>query len=133
MNIIEETAKTKVLLLVEDEYLIAAAEKLQLEKLGFRVLVARSGGEAVALAASAAGSTVDLILMDIDLGPGIDGTDAAVEILKTRELPVIFLSSYTEAAIIEKTERITPYGYLRKMPATSDPRRHDQDGPQALR
>jgi CheY-like chemotaxis protein len=34
--------------------------------------------------------------MDINLGPGIDGADAATEILKERDFPLVFLSSHTE-------------------------------------
>lgn len=39
---------------------------------------------------------IDLILMDIDLGSGMDGTETAVEILKTHHIPIVFLSSHTE-------------------------------------
>ncbi|NVO02477.1 MAG: PAS domain S-box protein, partial [Bacteroidetes bacterium] len=56
----------------------------------------------------------DLILMDINLGPGIDGTVAAQEILKTKDIPILFLSSHTEKEIVELTEKITSYGYVVK-------------------
>jgi len=52
--------------------------------------------------------------MDIDLGEGIDGTEAAKQILKETDLPVVFLSSYTSPEIVEKTEKITSYGYIVK-------------------
>ncbi len=52
--------------------------------------------------------------MDIDLGRGIDGTDAAALILKDKDLPVVFLSSHTEPEIVNKTEKITSYGYVVK-------------------
>lgn len=32
---------------------------------------------------------IDLILMDIDLGSGIDGTEAARLILKNKEIPIL--------------------------------------------
>ncbi len=56
----------------------------------------------------------DLILMDIDLGHGMDGTDAARAILQTRDVPIVFLSSHTEPEVVRKTETITSYGYIPK-------------------
>ena len=57
---------------------------------------------------------IDLILMDIDLGEGMDGTQAAEIILREKDIPIIFLSSHTESEIVEKTEKITSYGYVVK-------------------
>ncbi len=52
--------------------------------------------------------------MDINLGAGIDGTEVAAAMLKKRDLPVVFLSSHMEPAVVEKTEKITSYGYVVK-------------------
>ena len=101
------------ILLVEDEALIAMAETLQLERSGYSVRHVMSGEAAVA-AALAPDSGYDLILMDIDLGSGIDGTQAAEQILKQKDLPIVFLSSHTEPEIVERTEKITSYGYVVK-------------------
>lgn len=102
----------KTILLVEDEVIIAMAEKAMLEKHGYRVLTAGTGEQAVELALTNYG--IDLILMDINLGPGIDGTEAATMILEKREIPLAFLSSHTERDVVEKTEGITSYGYIVK-------------------
>lgn len=102
----------KTILLVEDESIIAMASADSLHKYGYRVVVAHSGEKAADLAVG--DLSIDLVLMDIDLGPGIDGTEAARRILKQRDLPVLFLSSHTEAEIVEKTEKITSYGYVVK-------------------
>ncbi len=102
----------KTILLVEDEVLIAMAEARMLERRGFNVLMAHSGEEAVKTVDDTPG--IDLVLMDIDLGPGIDGTEAAERILKGRDIPVVFLSSHTEPEVVEKTEKITSYGYVVK-------------------
>ncbi len=104
--------KRKTILLVEDDVIIAMAEAQMLERHGYAVLTAYSGEEAVE-AALASGS-VDLILMDIDLGRGMDGTEAAEIILRSRNVPVVFLSSHTEPSVVEKTEKITSYGYVVK-------------------
>ncbi len=103
----------RTILLVEDEVLIAMAEERQLSGAGYNVITAFSGEDAIEIAVNNE-NRIDIILMDIDLGRGIDGTQAAMEILKHREIPVLFQSSHTEKDIVEKTEKITSYGYVVK-------------------
>lgn len=103
----------KTILLVEDETFTALIQKKRLEKERYRVLHAESGEKAIQIAREH-DDEVDLILMDIDLGPGMDGTEAAREILKMREVPVLFVSSHTEKELVEKTEEISSYGYVVK-------------------
>lgn len=106
------SAARKTIMLVEDEALIAMHEKLVLERLGYTVLLALSGQKAIAT--FAADYSIDLVLMDIDLGKGIDGTETARILLQDRDVPIVFLSSHTEPEIVEKTEIITSYGYISK-------------------
>jgi PAS domain S-box-containing protein len=106
------TEKKKTILLVEDEVLIAMDEARMLEGHGYAVITANSGEEAVAAAKS--NPAVELVLMDIDLGPGMDGTQAAEIILSELDVPVVFLSSHTEPEVVAKTEGITSYGYVVK-------------------
>jgi PAS domain S-box-containing protein len=101
----------KKILLVEDEALVAMFQKQQLEKKGYTVNHVSNGEDAIK---SASETSYDLILMDIDLGTGIDGTEAAAEILREKDIPVVFLSSHTEPEVVEKTEKITSYGYVVK-------------------
>ena len=104
---------SKTILLVEDEVLIAMRERQELEQYGYAVLHVTKGEKAVE--AVVHGKTrIDLVLMDINLGPGIDGTQAAEKILEHHDIPIVFLSSHTEPAIVEKTEKITSYGYIVK-------------------
>ncbi|MBU0936072.1 MAG: response regulator [Spirochaetes bacterium] len=102
----------KKILLVEDDAIIAHSEKISLGKYGYEVVIANSGEEAVEIINNMTG--IQLILMDIDLGRGIDGTEAAALILKTHDLPIVFLSSHTESDVVEKSEKITSYGYVVK-------------------
>ncbi len=102
----------KTILLVEDEAIIAITEKKSLEKYGYNIITAQSGEKA--LDAVEKSPEIDLILMDINLGDGIDGTEAAEIILAKHDLPLIFLSSHSERDIVEKTEGITSYGYVVK-------------------
>jgi len=102
----------RTILLVEDETIIALDEKSVLEKYGYKVIVASTGESSVELCDRDPG--IDLILMDIDLGKGMDGTEAAQAILSRHQLPIVFLSSHSEPEIVEKTEKITSYGYILK-------------------
>jgi response regulator RpfG family c-di-GMP phosphodiesterase len=54
--------KTKTILLVEDEALIALAEKMTLEQYGFSVTTADSGEKAAQIAVSE--PSIDLVLME---------------------------------------------------------------------
>ena len=101
------------ILLVEDEAIIALAEKRTIEGFGYRVLTAGTGEAAVEIS-SHADASIDLVLMDIDLGPGIDGTEAARRILLQRNLPIVFLTSHSERERVEKVRGITRYGYVVK-------------------
>jgi PAS domain S-box-containing protein len=105
--------KSKTLLLVEDEAVIAMAEAEALEKEGYAVIQALNGKKAIEIVKKGT-PAIDLILMDINLGKGMDGTEAAQEILKNHDIPILFLSSHAEKEIVEKTEKITSYGYVVK-------------------
>ncbi|PKL16079.1 MAG: hypothetical protein CVV49_18085 [Spirochaetae bacterium HGW-Spirochaetae-5] len=60
---------TKTILLVEDEAIISIVITKTLKRFGYNVLNAGSGEKAVELSFS--NDTIDLVLMDIDLGSGI--------------------------------------------------------------
>ncbi|MFW6250646.1 MAG: PAS domain S-box protein [Alkalispirochaetaceae bacterium] len=102
----------KAILIVEDEALIALREKMFLESAGYTVSVAHTGEKALEMVSDA--YTPDLVLMDIDLGGGIDGTETGERLLEKKRMPVVFLSSQTDPEIVARTERITSYGYIQK-------------------
>ncbi|MEA2811736.1 MAG: hypothetical protein QOJ17_5877 [Rhodospirillaceae bacterium] len=81
-------------LIIEDETFIAMDLESLVESLGHRVLgVARTHTEALVLAKK---KTPGLILADIQLADGSSGLDAVNELLKTFEVPVIFITAYPE-------------------------------------
>ncbi len=100
------------ILIVEDEALLAMNEQMILENAGYEVALSHSGRAAVD--AVRENPTIDLVLMDIDLGEGTDGTTAARQILDIRELPVVFLTSHTEKEYVDSVKEITSYGYVIK-------------------
>ncbi|MBA4419417.1 MAG: hypothetical protein C0392_16165, partial [Syntrophus sp. (in: bacteria)] len=102
----------KTILLVEDEALIAVIGKQTLNKHDYNAILASSGEKAIEILRTT--PDIDLILMDINLGKGMNGIEAAEIILREKDIPILFLSSYTQAEVVEKTERITSYGYVTK-------------------
>ena len=81
-------------LIIEDETFIALDLEGLVEGLGHKVLgVARTHKEAVALAMA---KRPGIILADIQLADGSSGLDAVNEMLKTFEVPVIFITAYPE-------------------------------------
>ena len=81
-------------LIIEDETFIAMDLEGLVESLGHRVLgVARTHSAAVTLAKA---KRPGLILADIQLADGSSGLDAVNELLRTFEVPVIFITAYPE-------------------------------------
>ncbi len=111
-HFMKNTESTKILL-VEDEIVTAMVEKRLLTDYGYEITHVPSGEKAVDLIRNQP-ERFHLILMDIDLGDGIDGPDAARQITRLTHIPIVFLSSHTEPEIVEKTENITSYGYVVK-------------------
>lgn len=106
-------SKQHTILLVEDDSLLAATEIYWLKKAGYLVKHVSTGEDAVKTVNETV-KGIDLVLMDINLGDRMDGTEAARIILKSHEIPLLFLSSHTEKEIVAKTEKITSYGYVVK-------------------
>jgi len=102
----------KHILLVEDQIVTAMVEANAIKKAGFELSHVINGEEAIEFILS--GKHVDLVLMDIDMGEGISGIEAAEQILLIIDIPILFLSGHTEADVIAKTECVTSYGYVLK-------------------
>ncbi|HZH53170.1 MAG TPA: response regulator [Microvirga sp.] len=82
------------ILIIEDEPLIAMDLEALVEGLGHNVTgVARTRTEAVKLASA---KQPGLILADIQLADGSSGLDAVNDLLKSFEVPVIFITAYPE-------------------------------------
>jgi two-component system, response regulator PdtaR len=104
-------AEIKVLI-VEDEVIVAKDIGDTLLSLGYSVTgTAASGEEAVELTESTA---PDIVLMDIMLEGELDGTEAS-EIIRSRfNIPVIFLTAYSNEKTLQRAKTTNPYGYILK-------------------
>lgn len=100
------------ILIVDDEHLIAQYTAVLLEDYGYKTQISLTGERAVQIVQE--GNTIDLILMDIDLGSGLNGPEAAQFILKDYNIPIVFVTSHSEEEMVEKVRSITRYGYVIK-------------------
>ncbi len=106
------TPKNKVILLVEDDAFIKVVEREMINRFGYEVITANSGEMAVEVALNK--DKIDLILMDIELGQGIDGPEAAERILKKKDLPIVFIAAYAGEKYTNKLKEIPCYGCVFK-------------------
>ena len=103
----------ETILIVEDEGLIALHLTELLEKAGFHVSEPASSGEMV-LRELGSSSLPDLILMDIALAGSLDGIETARQIRQRHDIPIIFLTAYSNQNRIDEAQEVSPFGYLRK-------------------
>lgn len=100
------------ILVVEDESIVAKDIQVCLTKLGYNVVgVFSTGEEAVDAARSL---KPDLVMMDIMLKGEMSGVEAADLIRKSNDIPVIFLTAYTDRDTVDKAKETEPYGYIIK-------------------
>ena len=97
---LRDAAATDVLI-IEDEPIIAMDIEELVRDCGHRVIgIAATEAEAVAIALR---SKPGLILADINLGIGGDGTSAVARILRRYQVPVIFVTAYPERLLTGET------------------------------
>ncbi|MCD4817588.1 MAG: response regulator [Candidatus Cloacimonetes bacterium] len=102
----------KKILIVEDEVILSAWLKMQLEDEGYLVCGSfTTGEEAIEFVQS---TTPDLIIMDIDLVGKIDGIEAAEKIKEKSNIPITFMTGYEELEIYERAQKTKPIAYLTK-------------------
>ncbi len=100
------------ILVVEDETIVAIDLTEKLESLGYAVTAAVSSGqEAIHKAAE---KRPDLVLMDVRLKGEMDGIQASEQIRARFDIPVIFLTAYSDEATIQRAKITEPFGYLLK-------------------
>jgi two-component system, response regulator PdtaR len=100
------------ILIVEDDFIVAIDLKQHLEKIGYKVLeIADNGIDAIKKTQE---KNPDLILMDISLKGDMDGIDAAEQIHKLCNTPLIYLSGYVDEKTKRRANITNPLGYIVK-------------------
>ncbi|MEZ4720884.1 MAG: response regulator [Flavobacteriales bacterium] len=100
------------ILVVEDESIVAKDIQVCLKKLGYEVVGVCSTGEDAVEKANE--TNPDLVMMDIMLKGEMSGIEAAAEIRKEMDIPVIFLTAYTDRDTVDRAKETEPYGYIIK-------------------
>ena len=99
-------------LIIEDETLIAEELRERLLRLGFSVIAAvDSAEEGVAIATR---ERPDLVLMDIRLKGPKDGVEAAREIRRLVDVPIVYLTAHSDRLTVDRAERTEHDGFILK-------------------
>lgn len=108
------------ILIVEDELLIAEMLSEMLQEIAHHVVgIAKNYADAISFL-SHHFEKIDLVLLDINLSEDKDGLDLGKEIKTKYGLPIIFITSYSDAQIIKKAVSLLPESYIVKPFRKSD-------------
>jgi PAS domain S-box-containing protein len=103
--------------IVEDELLISASLKSQLQNYGYEVLGSCTRGEMCLEEIHSfilQGNEPDIVLMDIHLRGDIDGIETARKVKEISNCAIIFLTGQSSKEIYNRSFTIKPLGYLLK-------------------
>jgi DNA-binding NarL/FixJ family response regulator len=100
------------ILVVEDDTIIAITIEGRLKQFGYRVVGRAS------TAKDAISKTIefepDLVLMDIHLKGPVDGIEAAETIYGIHNVPVVYLTAFSDENTLERAQKTSPFGYIVK-------------------
>ncbi|MFW5799987.1 MAG: PAS domain S-box protein, partial [Spirochaetota bacterium] len=100
------------ILIVEDEAIVAEDIHYMLKSLNYNVVGKCSYGEEAIKEAES--KHPGLILMDIMLKGEMDGIEATSYIQNKLDIPVIYLTAYSDDKTLQRAKLTKPYGYLTK-------------------
>ena len=101
-----------IILLIEDEAIVAADIRARLTALGYSVpAIAASAEEAVQRAHEL---HPDIMVADIVLEGTLDGVDAVQQIRKKMDIPVVYLTAYADELRVQRAKVTEPVGYVLK-------------------
>ena len=101
-----------LILVVEDEVIVAENIRSKLEKSGYLVPETVTSGEQALECLKEL--QIDLVLMDIELEGKMDGIQAAESIRAQYGLPIIYLTAYADEKTLQRARVTEPFGYLLK-------------------
>ena len=98
------------ILIADDEPIIRMGLRAMLQEMGHTVTAANDGREALQQLRRHA---FDLVILDVKM-PYTDGLQAAQTISRTTPLPILLLTAFSEADLIERAANLPIHGYLVK-------------------
>jgi len=104
-------SKARVLV-VEDEKIVARDISNRLDSMGYTVTAVVATGEQAIKDAER--TSPDIVLMDIVLKGEVDGIEAATRIIEKLDLPVVYLTAYTDEKTLQRAKITEPFGYVVK-------------------
>ncbi len=100
------------ILIVEDERIVALDIQGRLQEMNYDVAGMASSGED---AMSAVGALhPNLVLMDVNLGGGIDGIETALRIKDRYHVPVVYLTASFDNETLRRIRATEPFAYVMK-------------------
>ncbi|MGA0093946.1 MAG: diguanylate cyclase domain-containing protein [Chthoniobacterales bacterium] len=106
------TSNQPRILIVEDEAITAMDLAAELRGLGYDVCGTADTAEGALEAVER--EAPDLVLMDIRLGGGGDGIDAASRLSGHQDVAVVFLTAHSDEETLSRALAVSPYGYIVK-------------------
>ena len=110
------------ILLADDDPILAKIQRESLTALGYKVLQATHGQEAVEIMKKQR-DEIDLAILDVVM-PVLDGVAAAKEIRKIKNIPIIFVSGYGQDETLNGTSLPTVGAFILDKPFTIDELSH---------
>jgi AmiR/NasT family two-component response regulator len=103
---------TQKVLIVEDEAIVAEDLSHKVKALGYDVVgVFPTGDQAVHAAQH---STIDLVLLDIQLGGQSSGIETAKMLQQVCDSAIVFTTAHSDPETLKKANATAPFGYILK-------------------
>jgi len=108
----QATNNTAKIFIVEDERIIAKDIEATINALGYSCIgSALTGEEAIDRIPLL---KPDLVLMDINLKGGMSGVQAVEQLKEIIDVPIVYLTAYSDEKTLDRAKRTEPYGYILK-------------------
>lgn len=115
----EPKRQASTILVVDDDAAVRRVAAKVLRRSGYDVLEAATGQEALDLVETRGGEDVDFLLTDVVM-PGMSGRELSERLREIiPDLPILFMSAYTEDEVILQGVRVAEVNFLSK-PFTLD-------------
>lgn len=103
---IEHSPAQRRALIVEDESLFAMSLALDMQALGFAICDLAANGQDAFLKVME--NQPDIVLMDVNLEGGREGIEAARWLREVCDIPVVFVTAYTDRDTVERIHEQVP-------------------------